>query len=106
MCHSVKNYFSKPKSHSLNGAHDQKQFSRTKKNSSHGNFNQFRFEVKTPSEPIVLPVKRNKNLKKTNTTLRVVKTKRKPIIASAIASWLLNSEITLFSDFSNTLPTF
>ena len=31
MCHSVKNYFSKSKSHSLNAAHDQKT-SRSEKN--------------------------------------------------------------------------
>ena len=72
MCHSVKNFFSKSKSLSLNAAHDQKTFL-AQKNSSHGNFVHFRFYVKTASERIVLPVK--KNLKKTNTPLRVVKTK-------------------------------
>ena len=77
MSHSVKNYFSKSKSHSLNAAHDQKTSLAQKKISSHCNFTHFRFQVKKSSERIVLPVKKKKR-KKTNTPLRVVKKPRAP----------------------------
>ena len=43
MPHSVKKYFSKSKSHSLNAGHDQKNFSRSEKIISYGNFTHFRF---------------------------------------------------------------
>ena len=51
--------------------HMNKKLLSLKKVSLHGNFTHFRYEVKTPPEQIVLPVK--KNLKKTNTPLRIVK---------------------------------
>ena len=50
-------YFSKSKSHSLNAAHDQ-ETSLAQKKSSRGNFTYFRFQVKTASERILLPVKK------------------------------------------------
>ena len=72
---------SKSKSHSLIEAHDQNT-SLAQKKLVHTAILPFRLKVKTPSEQIVLSVK--KNLKRTN-TLRVVKTERRPIIASAVA---------------------
>ena len=79
MCNSVK-HFSKSKSHSLNAAHDQKTSLAQKNISSLGNFTHFHFYVKTPSERIVLPVK--KNLKKTKTPPRVLKKPRAPQYSS------------------------
>ena len=63
------------KSHSLNAAHDQKTSLAQKKLVHTAILLAFAFEVKTSSERIALPVK--KNLKKTNTPLRVVKTLKK-----------------------------
>ena len=76
MRHSIKNYFSKSKSHSLNAAHDQKTSLAQKKFVHTAIFLTFAFRSNKASERIVLPVK--KNLKKTNTPLRVVKKPRAP----------------------------
>ena len=82
-------HFSKSKSHSLIAAHDQKTFVAQKKIVHMVIFTLIRFQVKTPSERIVLPVK--KNLKKTNAPLRAIKIKRRPKLAPAIARRLLKT---------------
>ena len=98
MRHGVKKYFSTAKSHSLIEAQDQKT-SLAQKKLVHTAILLFRFEVKTLSEQIVLP----ENLKKTNTLgfLRRKKTKRRPIIASAIASQLLKIQFAELKKIAN-----
>ena len=69
MCHSVKNNFSKSKSHSLNAAHDQKTSLAQKKLVHTAILLAFAFRSKHGLNKYFW----EKNLNKTNTPLRVVK---------------------------------
>ena len=74
MCHSVKNYFSKSKSHSLNEAHDQKLLSLSEYLFTETAFLTFAFRSKCRANKSTSCKKKDRE--KTNTPLRVVKNPR------------------------------
>ena len=86
MCHSVKNYFSKSKSHSLNAAHDQSSLSLSENLFTKTGFLTFAFRSKCRVNKSTSCKKRPRENQYSSSSRK--KTKRRPIIASAIASRL------------------
>ena len=102
MCHSVKNYFSKSKSHSLNEAHDQKNFSRLAKISSPRQLFSLSLLGQNAAWTNLLPVKKRPRENQYSSSSRK-KTKRRPIIVPAIALWLLKMLCSKFAFSFRTL---